>query len=190
MFRSIVLLAAVSMSGAALAQDLDYNFVQASYGQFELDGVDADGDGFGIGGSMAVSDSFHLFGSYAMADFDFGVDMNTLSLGVGYNTPVAESIDLIASLAYVSAEVEASGFGSADDNGYGLGVGLRGMATPAVELQGGISYVDFGGNSDGDTSFGAGLLYHFSESFAAGVSGEWGDDISSYQLNGRFSFGQ
>jgi hypothetical protein len=190
MFRSLLALAAVSISGTVLAQDFDYNFVQASYGQYDIDGVNVDGDGFGIGGSVAISDRFHLFGSYATADFDFGVDMNTLTAGLGYNTPINDAVDIIASVAYVSAEVKVPGFGSVDDNGYGLGLGLRGMASPAVELNGGISYVDFGGNSDSDTSFGAGFLYHFSEAFALGLSGDWGDDVSSYQLNGRLSFGQ
>lgn len=185
-----LLLAGVSMSGAAFAQGFDYSFVQASYGQFDFDGADGDGDGFGVGGSVAVSDSFHLFGSYSTAEFDFGVDMNTLTAGLGYNMPVTDSVDVVASVAYVSAEVDVPGFGSFDDNGYGLGLGLRGMATPAVELHGGLSYVDLGGGSDGETSFGAGLLYHFSEAFAAGVSGDWGDDVNSYQLNGRFSFGR
>ncbi|MEX2126409.1 MAG: outer membrane beta-barrel protein [Woeseia sp.] len=177
------------LSGAAFAQDFDYNFVQASYGQFELDDVDVDGDGFGIGGSVAVSEHFHLFGGYSTGDFDFGVDMSELSAGLGYNAPLSDTVDLIASVAYVSVEVDVPGFGSADENGYGLGLGLRAMATPAVELNGGLSYVDLGDESDGDTSFGAGFLYHFSESFAAGASGNWGDDMSSYQLNGRFSFG-
>jgi hypothetical protein len=64
------------------------------------------------------------------------------------------------------------------------------MMTQAIELDGGISYVDLGGDSDGETSFGAGFLYHFSDAFALGLSGDWGEDISTYQLNGRFSFGQ
>jgi hypothetical protein len=191
MWRSMAFLAAFSVSGAAFAEGFDYNYLDASYGQVEIDagGSDVDGDGFGIGGSFALTDSFHVFGGYDTADFDFGIDATDLELGVGYNMPMSDTVDFIASLSYLWTEVD-TGFGSVDDNGFGLGVGLRAMASPAFELNGGVSYVDYGSGSDGDTAFGGGFLYHFSDAFAVGLSGEWGDDISTYALNGRFSFGQ
>ncbi|HEX6259257.1 MAG TPA: outer membrane beta-barrel protein [Woeseiaceae bacterium] len=184
----LFLLSLVAVSAAAAAEDLSYNFIQGSYGQVEVDEVDVDGDGFGIEGSVAVSDSFHLFGGYTTADMDFGIELNQLEAGIGYNTPISETVDLVATLSYVSAEVEAAGFGSADDSGYGLGVGLRAMLSPVFEVNGDIQYVDFGDGGD-DTGFGAGFLYSFTEQFAAGVSGDWSDDFSSYQLNARMLFG-
>jgi hypothetical protein len=190
MWRSFAVLGLFSLSGAALAEDFDYSFIEASYGQVEFDDFDVDGDAFGLGGSYALSDRFHLFGSYDMADFDAGVDFNGLQAGIGFNSPVSDTVDLVASVAYVNSEVEAPGFGSVDDNGYGLGLGLRAMLTPMLEVDGGIDYVDYGGDSDGDTAFGAGFLYHFTESVAVGLSGGWGDDTNTYALNGRFSFGE
>jgi opacity protein-like surface antigen len=181
-------LALFVFSATAAAEDLKYNFIQGSYGQIEVEDVDADGDGFGIEGSVALTDRFHLFGGYTTADMDFGVDLNQLEAGVGFNSPIAETVDLIASLAYVSAEVEVPGFGSIDDSGYGLGLGLRAMVTPVLEVNGDIQYVDFGDGGD-DTGFGAGFLYSFTERFAAGLSGDWSDDFSSYQLNARMLFG-
>lgn len=182
-----LLLGLFVFSATAAAEDFNYNFVQATYGQVDFDELDVDGNGFGIGGSMALSDSFHLFGAYTTADMDFGVDLNQLEAGLGYNAPISETVDLVASLAYVSAEVEAAGF-SADDNGYGLGVGLRAMLAPSFEVDGGISYVDMGDGGD-DVGFGAGFLYHFTEQFSAGASAGWGDDVSSYSLNARMFFG-
>jgi hypothetical protein len=181
-------LALFVFSATAVAEDLNYNFIQGSYGQIEVDDVDVDGDGFGIEGSVALTDRFHLFGGYTTADLDFGIDLNQLEAGIGFNSPISETVDLIASLAYVSAEVEAAGFGSVDDSGYGLGVGLRAMLTPVLEVNGDIQYVDFGDGAD-DTGFGAGFLYSFTERFAAGLSGDWSDDFSSYQLNARMLFG-
>jgi opacity protein-like surface antigen len=182
-----LLLALFAFSATAAAEDPNYNFIQGSYGQIEADDVDVDGDAFGIEGSVALTDRFHLFGGYTTADLDFGVDLNQSEIGVGFNSPISETVDLIASLAYVSAEVE-SGFGSADDSGYGLGLGLRAMVTPVIEVNGDIQYVDFGDGGD-DTGFGAGFLYNFTERFAAGLSGDWSDDFSSYQLNARMHFG-
>lgn len=191
MWRSLMILALVPMSGAAFAEGFDYSFVEGYYGQMDFDGVD--GDGMGIGGSFAVTDSIHVFGGYGTGDIDGGVDVSGLELGVGYNMPISDAVDVVGSLAYISTEFEFSdpllGSLSVDDNGYALGVGLRAMASPAIELNGGITYADYG-DLGSDTGFGAGFLYHFSESFAVGLSGDWADDVNTYALNGRFSFGQ
>lgn len=188
MWRSISCLALLSLSGAALA-DFDYTFVEASYGQTEFDDFDVDGDAIGVGGSFAVTDSLHLFGGYSTADFDGGVDSNSFQAGVGYRVGLSDAVDVVGSLAYVTSEVEFAGV-SVDDNGYGLGLGVRGMATPTLELTGGVSYLDVGDLSDGDTSFGGGFLYHFTDAFALGLSASWGEDTSTYALNGRFSFSE
>lgn len=191
MWRSMMVLALIPLSGAALAEDFDYSFVQGSYGQVDFDGL-GDGDGLGIAGSMAVSDRFHVFGGYETGEIDidvggfsFDADFDGFEAGLGFNTPVSDTVDLVATLSYLSLDIEG-----VDEDGYGLGVGLRAMASPTVELNGGINYADLGGSDSGDTSFGAGFLYHFTDTFAVGLGGDWGDDVSSYALNGRFSFGQ
>jgi hypothetical protein len=192
MFRAqllrLLFVALFGFSATAAAEGISYNFIQGSYGQVEVDDVDVDGDGFGVEGSVALTERFHLFGGYTTADMDFGIDLNQLEAGLGFNSPLSDTVDLIASVAYVSAEVDAAGFGSVDDSGFGLGIGVRGMLTPAFEANGEIQYVDFGDGGD-DTGFGAGFLYSFTDQFAAGASGDWSDDFSSYQLNARFLFG-
>ena len=187
MWRSLMILALVPLSGTAIAEDFDYSFIEGYYGQTDFDGID--GDGIGIGGSFALTETLHAFGGYSTGDFDAGFDLNTLEIGMGYNMTVSDAVDFVASLSYVSAEVDAGVFGSADENGYGLGVGLRAMASPTLELNGGIEYVDLG-DAGSDTGFGAGFLYHFSDAFGVGLSGSWADDVNTYALRGRFSFGQ
>jgi hypothetical protein len=192
MWRSLMILALVPLSGAAVAEGFDYSFVEGSYSQIDVDGL-GDGDGLGFGGSYAFTDSFHAFGSFESGEIDvdlgtlgsFGVDVDTMKAGVGFNTPLSEGVDVVASASYLSMDL--SGF---DDSGYEVGVGLRAMASPAFELSGGIDYADVGDILDGETSFSAGFLYHFSDAVAVGAGGSWGDDMSTYALNGRFSFGQ
>ena len=58
--------------------------------------------------------------------------------------------------------------GCVDDNGIGLGLGLRFAAREAIELNAGIDYVDYSDGGD-DTSFGGGLLYNFNDTFSVGV---------------------
>ena len=192
MWRSLMVLALVPLSGTVLAEDFDYSFIEGSYTQIDVDGV-GDGDGLGFGGSYAFTDSLHGFGSFESGEVDFdvpgfgsvGVDVDTMKAGVGFNTRLSETVDFVATAAYMSMDL--SGF---DDSGYEVGVGLRAMAGQAVELSGGIEYADVGDVLDGETSFSAGFLYHFSDAIAVGAGGSFGDDLSTYALNGRFSFGQ
>jgi hypothetical protein len=87
----------------------------------------------------------------------------------------------------VYAEFEVPGLGSSDDNGLGLGLGLRALVSPQVELHGGVNYVELS-DSGNDTVLGAGFRFNFNEQFAAGLAGSWGDDVSTYTLTGRIYF--
>lgn len=189
MLRSTFALLALALSASASAYDFDYTFVDVGYGQIEFDDIDVDGDGFGIGGSFAISPAFHLFAGYTAADFDFDVDSSSLDVGIGWHHGLSDVVDFVATLSYEYVEIDAPGFGSVDDNGLGLGAGLRFAATEALEINGGITYVDLSDSGD-ETSFGLGGLYKFNDMFALGLGGSWGDDTSSYTLTGRFHFGQ
>ena len=101
----------------------------------------------------------------------------------------APVVDMIARVSYESVEIDVPGFGSADDSGFGLGLGLRFAASEQLELNAGINYVDLGDSGD-DTGFEAGGLYSFTDAFALGLSGSWGDNVSAYSVTGRFYFGQ
>lgn len=182
---AVLLLATASVAGA---EDFSYNYLNLGYGVIEFDDVDADGDALGIDGAFAVAENFHLFAMYELGDFDFDIESTAYNLGIGYNQPVSETVDVVARLSYEYFEVDAPLFGSADDSGYGLGVGLRFSPSEQFELNGGIDYVDFGDSGD-DTGFNAAALYNFTEAFSVTLRGEWTDDVSSYTLGGRFYFG-
>ena len=189
MLRSVLVVLLLAFAASASAKDFDYNFFQLSYGNVEYDDVNVDGDGFGLSGSYAINEDFHIFGGYQAAGLDFGIDATSLGAGLGWHTTLSPVVDLVASVSYQYVELDASGFGSVDDNGLGLGVGLRFAASELLELNAGISYVDFS-DSDGDTGFGVGGLYSFTDAFALGLSADWSDDASSYTLSGRFYFGR
>lgn len=189
MKRSTLGLALLALSATASASDFDYNYVSVGYGNTELDGIDVDGDGFGITGSIAISDSYHVFAGYETAGLDFGVDMTAWAAGIGWNFGLSDKVDMVTRLSYRYIELEASGFGSEDDNGLGAGLGLRFAATRQLELDAGIDYVDYGDGGD-DTAFGLGGLYSFSDAFALGLGGSWSDNVSTYTVSGRFYFGQ
>ncbi len=181
---------ALLLPAFAGAGDMSYSYVEATVGQTEIDvgnGNQVDGDGFGIAGSLAVAPNVHLFADYTTADFDANVDANTIRVGGGYNQGITESADLIVRLAYVQSEVQTP-FGDFDEDGFGVGVGVRGTLAESFELEGGIDYVDLGGDSSGDTSFSGAARYFFTPMFAVGVGIAIGDDVTTYGINARLNF--
>lgn len=187
MLRSSLIILSLALSAAASAQEFDYDYLSLGYGNVEFDDAGIDGDGFGVGGSYAINDDFHLFAGYSFADLDFDVDATTWDAGIGYHSGLSELVDLVASVSYEYIEFDVPGFGGADDSGLGLGLGLRFAASDRLELSAGINYVDFS-DSGSDSGFEAGGLYSLTDAFSLGLGGSWSDDISSFTLSGRFYF--
>lgn len=190
MMRSILCGLLLAVSTTAMADDLNYNFLSLGYERIELDddfGFDADGDGWTIGGSFEVGESWFLFAGYGMGDFDFGIDLDQWSAGGGYHLPMADNVDFVATLSYQRADISAGSL-SLDDDGFGASVGIRAMVSERVELNGAVNYVDFGDFGD-DTSLSGSAWLNLTEQFALGLGVSFSDDATSYGLGGRLYFG-
>lgn len=193
MFKKLLLgTALVFALSPAFAGDLSYNFIEIGYQKADLDddlaGFSIDGDGYGIAGAFEVGENWFIAVGYSALDFDFGVDLDQLSVGGGYHFDMSESTDFFATLSYLTAEISASGFGSLDEDGYGIAIGVRSMLTDKVELNGSIGYSDLGDGADG-TAFNAGALYSFTPTFAIEFGIGIDEDVTLYGLGGRFYFG-
>lgn len=176
----------------AFADDISYNFVELGYQRISFDddpvpGSDFDGDGFGIAGSFELGENAFIAGGYSQADFDFGVKLDTLSLGVGYHVGISDNLDFYGMLSAIRVDGSISGLGSADEDGYGAQIGLRGMIGDRFELSGSLAYVDLGDGADG-TEVGAGLQYYVTERFAVGLSLGVDEDATSYGAGVRLYF--
>ncbi len=189
MFRSTLATLLLVASASAGAAGFDYNYLQLDYTNIEFDDINVNGDGFGLSGSYAVNPDWHVFAGYQEAGLDFGVDATMFAAGVGYNTELSPVMDGYARLSYQYVDFDTPGFSGFDDNGLGFGIGLRFAASPDLELNAGIEYVDFGDGGD-DTGFSAGALWKFSDAFVLGLAGSWADDASAYTLSGRVYFGK
>ena len=187
--RVFSFLVLAALGTPAIADSPNYNFVQGTYQRADLDeqfGIDIDGDGFGLSGSFDVGQDIHVFGGYQQFDFDFGIDLDELALGIGWHPAISQNTDLVATLAYINAEAE--GFGvSADEDGYSASVGLRSMLTDNFELAGSLVYTDIG-SGDGDVSVAGQTWYNLTESFAIGAGVEADDDVVIYGIGIRVYF--
>jgi hypothetical protein len=192
---SAVIAASLGLASAANADDVSYSYADLAYITTDIDGVDEDLDGFGLRGSVEITDQVFLFGTYTDQSADSGgadVDYTTYTLGGGYAWSLSDSADLYGKLGYVNAEVDVTvpGLGgfSADDDGFLLGMGLRGRVSPQFELEGALNYWDYSEGGD-DTSLGAAARWFFTDQFSAFAEGEFGDDVSTYGIGMRWNFG-
>lgn len=192
MLRKVCGLTLLLLAAPTFAADISYNFIGAEYQEIDIDsgflgGFDIDGDGYGVGGSFELNENWFIGASYSKADFDFGVDLDQLMLGAGYHVPITNNADFYGMFSFVSAEASIDGFDSVDEDGYAATIGLRGMIGERFELNGSLAYVDLGNGGD-STSFGGGVLYNFSDAFAAGFSVGIDDDVTTYGIGLRVYF--
>jgi len=185
--RSILAILFFSFSVSVSAQGVNYDYIQGSYGEMDLDPGGFDGDGFGLSASFGVADNFHLFGEYQTADIGFGVDLNLLELGGGYHTEISPNLNMYANLGYINVELDGGGLGGGDQDGLFVGLGLRGMVSDDVELYGGLDYIDFD-ESGGEVRSTAGFMFTLTDSVGVGLKASLWDDINIYQLNVRLYF--
>jgi len=174
-------------TGTVKADSPSYDFFDVAYVSADIDNPDVDGDGFAFGGSVSVHENWFLFADYSDLDFDFGIDLSLLDVGVGYRAELSDNTDFAFTGSYVKADANA-GSGSADDDGYGISALIRGMLNDQFELNGGVSYVDLGGSGGDDTSFNLGGVYSFNDNFALNGRIEIGDDVNLYIAGFRFYF--
>ena len=185
-------LGGVLLANAAAASEHgpNYTFMEAGYEHVEFDDFDADGEALALQGSLALNDMFNLVGNYqdGSIDSDLGgnVDVSTIELGGGMHLPLSPTVDFVSQLTWVTTKLDAGSFGNVDNDGYGVGAGVRAMVTPQLELGGGINYTDLG-DSD-DTSFGGKVVYHFTDMFAMTGLASVGDNTTTYGLGLRANF--
>jgi outer membrane protein with beta-barrel domain len=181
--------AAVSAASAFAGEGPRYTYVDVGYERINPDNFNDDADAGALAGSLAVANNVHVFAGYSYGRLDtrgISVDLESAEAGAGLNFPLTNTMDIVAEAAYLWAKVDADQFGSEDDDGYGVQVGLRAMLTPKFELNGGVSYTDV---SDSETAGFLGAVYSFTDVFAMTAGVSVGQDVTSYGAGVRFYLG-
>jgi long-subunit fatty acid transport protein len=188
MDRRIIALAGILALAplAAQAEDISYSYVDVGYVAVNFDDFNEDADGFLLRGSIEIAEQFFLFANYADISVS-DADEQDYAVGLGYAWPASDTMSVYGKLAYVRAEADFGPF-SFDDDGYSVAAGVRGRVAEQFELEGSITYADFGDLGDG-TEVGLGARWYFTEAFALGVEGSFGDDANSYGVGFRWQWG-
>ncbi|MCC5795469.1 MAG: hypothetical protein JJT85_12170 [Chromatiales bacterium] len=190
-------LTALANAGALHAQELGYTYIELGYLYLEVDQRgsirgDPDGDGWIVSGSWALDDRFHLVASYSDAELEapgFRLDYRLTNAGVGMRHELSPAIDLVGRVAYVRADVKRD-MGNFNENGFGLSAGLRGLATPELELNAMLSYVDLGGRIGSSGSLDLGAVFSLSDRLALFAEGSLGNEGSGVSGGVRLYFGR
>jgi|GEM_PF-5362993 len=164
----------------------NWNYVEAGFVRLNSDSLD--GDGFGMRGSVAVAESWHLFARFDNGSGDVGrnsFDFNSFSVGAGYNFGINDSTDFVARLAYERAEVEVfRSSGSAD--GYSVFAGVRSQLSDNFTLGAGVAFFD--GDEDSSTALQLEAQYAFTPSIAVSLAIEGDDDGQTFFIGPRLNF--
>lgn len=165
-----------------------YSGVEVSYVDVEFDSGPAslDGNGYRFSGFYQMNSMAFLHGEWEEQDFDFGIDGTTYEFGAGYRHAMSDSLDFVATASYVHAEIDVAGFGF-DDDGLGLGAGLRAQIAPAFQVEAMLRYVDL---DDSGSDTGLDLLgrYYFSDRYAFTLETSLDDDVDTLSFGFRAEF--
>lgn len=188
MKKLLLLLAVLSIPATAAAQtgqtggpgELSYSFAELRFVDVDSNG----GDGFQLAGSYELDGNWILVGSLTSLDFNGDVDTSLLELGGGYVWEYTDEWDLFGTLRLVWAEVDTP-FGDADDTGFAMSAGTRGLLAPKFEVRGSVNHINV---DDSDTYLQIAGDYYFTSQFAAGVSLDFAGDTDSFSLGARWYF--
>lgn len=189
--RTLVLTLVTFMLGlpfaaSAGAADLNYSYIEG--GWTEVGVKDApDGDGWRLGGSAALGDHVHVFGSYTDAEIDNSdFDAQIMRLGLGWNTGVSDNSDLVVRANYLELDSNFPIGGSGSD-GYEAEVGLRSAFGTRFETYAAAGYIDTD-RGDGDLYGKLGAQYKFTPRFGLVGNVTLSDDANEYFVGPRLSF--
>jgi hypothetical protein len=178
---------------AAGPNELRYSFVDIGLAGGEVEVIDEDLDfgAAGVTGSSGVHPNIALFGRLGVTVVDTSssffddVETSELSLGINPHFALSDSVHIVIPIAFEWAEVD-DGFFTDDDTGYSIGVGVRALLNPSLELAGGVQHVDIFGSDD--QSISGSIRWHISRLFSLSAGAAASDDVTAVNIGARFSF--
>lgn len=188
MKRTLTALAlALALPFGAHAADLSYSYIEGGWQKFDIDGG-TNSDGWVANGSAALGENFHLYGGYGQSELDgTSLDADTWRLGVGWNTGINATNDLVVRANYVEAKIDIPGFRAAKADGYEAEVGVRTALGERFETYAAAGYIDIEDGS-GDFYGKLGGQYKFTPTFGIVAQATLADGGNEYFVGPRLSF--
>ncbi|MGM0905578.1 MAG: outer membrane beta-barrel protein [Pseudomonadota bacterium] len=202
MKKTLIALALIGTSTSALADSPNWNKLQASYIDTDIEtpiDEDISMDGYAVSGSLSLNESIFILANFDSVgdESEFGdVDLDSLNAGIGFNHGITESTDIFATVTYEKLELVGSvddiGSESFDESGYGAGLGIRSMITDFFELSVKADYLDI--EDENAIRYDASAFFHLTKNLSLGVGyklydlDEIDQDIDTVAATVRYSF--
>jgi hypothetical protein len=154
-----------------------YDYVGLQY--ITQDWNDCDQDGLNAYGSKGLSEKLFVVASFADVDGD-ACGSSSLSVGLGFHTPLNNNFDLYTSLSAVKVDWDGG-----DESGLAIAGGIRGFLTQQLESRVELRHTTTG---DSETTIGGGLAYWFGGNWAATIDASTGSDTTSLLVGARLVF--
>ena len=174
-----LLLAAAPL--AAQADDFDYTYAEGEVISMNPSHGSGSPSGPGVDGSLAVAPNAHLFAGYSHVSC-CSISQNTFDVGAGWNTHLADQLDLFVDGEFLS--VNTSGNGT--DSGWGATGGVRWWLRDRLEFDGYVSHTDI--NSNTENTLGARVLWTFDLHWRVFAGAANNSDQNVYMIGARYDF--
>ncbi|HEX7964437.1 MAG TPA: hypothetical protein VF651_01860 [Gammaproteobacteria bacterium] len=179
--RILLSLSLVAAAPFAQAAGFDYNYVEGAYTNFNPDHGGNSLDGPSVDASLALTEDVHAFAGYSHVSC-CSVSQNTFDVGAGWNTHLADQVDLFIDGEFLS--VNATGNGT--DSGWGATGGLRAWLAPMFELDGFVSHTDV--SSDTQNTLGVRGLFTLNHDWRLFASVANNSDGNTFMIGARYVF--
>lgn len=157
-------------SSTAFAESPQWDTAYVSYLNSNVDVGSADEsfNGFGIGGSASFQSDWLLVADLRSVSKS-SIDLRTTSVGAGYRFSTSKTTDLYGTVTLETLAVDV-GNNDSSETGFGVGVGIRSMLTPAVEVDAKVDYLNI--DSETVTRARASAFYFINNDLSLGLGYE------------------
>lgn len=178
--RKITLLFTILAAGMPLlaaADNFDYTYAEGAFTSLSSSGNNSSASGVTVDGSFAIDPNWHVLGGVEHVSGD-----NQLDVGAGYNTALADNVDLFIEGEFLSTDVRQP----ATDTGWGAIGGLRFQLAPKFELDGLVSHTDV--SSRTENTIGVRGLLDIDKNWKLFASYANNTDFDTFMIGVRYDF--
>jgi hypothetical protein len=184
MRKTLVLpaLAALALSGPAMADNLSYTYLEGGLFGDNIDDPDNNlndlrGSGLDLKASWAINRALFGFGNLSGTEYeyrneptdDYDFSAGKLGLGLGVHFPIGRRVDVVTGFSLQRLRLENDTANTTlNEDGWGMDLGLRGMIGERLQWTVSWHNVDYGRDNE-DSSWSTGFRYYFTRTFAMGL---------------------
>lgn len=180
MKKYLMAMIVMCMGAASYAAEPSYQNVNIGYSIIDIDGTSTDLTGLTFGGAFRPNEQVLLSFQHARYKED-SLKVNTTVIGGSYLHALSNTTDAYGGISLVQASAELGSVSSSDSE-LGLNVGITSRISDALQLDGGLGFVD------GDMALSVGGRLFVDPKISIDLSLASGDDSTTTTIGASYIF--